>query len=332
MSIAVDRHIKSYLWCQLLISVDIKDQFSIIKRIHEHRSKLVRPRSGAAVVDLPLIYAAACQGWRTLPTITEAHVACRRGPPSRPRLPHPWATVPTSTVHPHCRRRGGPAPLPWRRRTRTWSSVFFFPLMLMSVFFMVKHELCRHGLHDHEELLHGECNHAIEPPLVGAEPRHHKRLQAPGEQLRYGGRRHRATEEAAVSRGGAACRGGRSRRTPWRKEPPPPRTVEEGTAALGPSQGCCRAREREKNERERERVKNRWLHVVKIRMRTPPCWTREREERRDLTKESTQSACEPFGAADWSKEGRCGSGRVRYSLCVFFVSAVLSDSFFVSVI
>jgi hypothetical protein len=104
MSIAVDRHIKSYLWCQLLISVDIKDQFSIIKRIHEHRSKLVRPRSGAAVVDLPLIYAAACQGWRTLPTITEAHVACRRGPPSRSRLPHPWATVPTSTVHPHCRR------------------------------------------------------------------------------------------------------------------------------------------------------------------------------------------------------------------------------------
>jgi hypothetical protein len=50
--------------------------------------------------------------------------------------------------------------------------------------------------------------------------------------------------------------------------------VEEGTVAPGPSRGRCRAR-------ERERVKNRWLHVVKIRMRTPPCWTRERERKEE---------------------------------------------------
>jgi hypothetical protein len=49
---------------------------------------------------------------------------------------------------------------------------------------MVVHEPRAHGLHDHEELLHAERGHVIEPPLTGAEPGRGERLQAPGEQLR----------------------------------------------------------------------------------------------------------------------------------------------------
>jgi hypothetical protein len=46
------------------------------------------------------------RGWRTLPTIVEAQVTRRRGPPSRPRLPRPRAAMSTSTAHPRHRCQG----------------------------------------------------------------------------------------------------------------------------------------------------------------------------------------------------------------------------------
>jgi hypothetical protein len=70
---------------------------------------------------------------------------------------------------------------------------------------------------------------------------------------------------------------------PWRKELS--YTVEEGAAATTHRGGRNRRARPQPGllprQRERERVKNRWLHVVKIRMRTPPCWTRERERKEE---------------------------------------------------
>jgi hypothetical protein len=118
MLASIDQHEKSYLWCRLLMSVDTKNQFSIMKKIREPRSMSVRPRSGPAVIDLPRYMSPLVEDGghrppsqgpmsRTEGGCLRGHAYQTHGPPCLD-APRSHTAVEEEGPHHHC-RGGGPS-------------------------------------------------------------------------------------------------------------------------------------------------------------------------------------------------------------------------------